>query len=229
MKTFAAIVLAGHLLGASASPLARRQPTETEKPQANRPKGYGPETTTITSTIGRNGTPRTTTLPAQPGETVTVLVYCPSGPETTPDTVITTTTYITDTKGFTSTLSGAGQTTTVVVGDPIDYITKTNFIPESEKPYTRTLTGDGPERTVEVGYPQKFVTNTITSGPVATTVTKAQPSGTAPGTVEVVLPTPDLSCNNQGLQYAVMKNETTTITPATPNTPTSKPRLSRRT
>lgn len=54
--------------------------------------------------------------------------------------------------------------------------------------------------TVLVGYVQSDVTTTITGSAAATTT--INPSGTIPGTIIVTVPTPDVNCNNIGVQFA---------------------------
>ena len=181
---------------------------------------------TSTTFLPSNGTAFTSTIPGnwrRPGtvivgyveslvtETITgpvatTVTVPPSG--TVPGTVVvetqpwvTATTYLDNGQPAYTTTVGFN----VTVGVPVGTITTTTFLDPTAAAFTSTIPALGPTSgTVLVGYVESIVTETIT-GSVAATTTIA-PSGTVTGTVIVTVPTPDISCNNQGIEWAVFNN-----------------------
>jgi hypothetical protein len=128
----------------------------------------------------------------------------------TPYPYVTTTSGSDQTATFTVTQRPTGSNT---VGSIIVYtkfvgptVVITSFF-TSGTTYTSTIDNSGTATdTILVGYLQTFVTTTTTSGTIPATNTIAQPSGTIPGTVQVVIATPVQNCGNQGVQYAIQTN-----------------------
>ncbi|KFZ02068.1 hypothetical protein V501_09672 [Pseudogymnoascus sp. VKM F-4519 (FW-2642)] len=137
------------------------------------------------------------------GSVATTYTVPPSG--TVPGTVVvesqpwqTATTYLDN--GESAYTSTAGFN--VTVGVSVGTVTTTTFLNPTATGFTTAIPAVGPTSgTVLIGYVQSVVTETITGATAATTT--IAPSGTVTGTVIITIPTPDVSCNNQGIQWAV--------------------------
>ncbi|ATZ51931.1 hypothetical protein BCIN_07g04770 [Botrytis cinerea B05.10] len=147
-------------------------------------------TITYTTTVSAYDSAYTSTISAVNSTPGTVIVA-------TPAPYVTSTIYLDNGESaYTSTIGGD-----VNIGVPVGTVTTTTFLPTDGVAFTSTVPAAGPTSgTVLVGYVQSDVTTTIT-GSVAATSTIA-PSGTIPGTIIVTVPTPDVNCNNIGVQFA---------------------------
>ncbi|KAF7901271.1 hypothetical protein EAF00_003492 [Botryotinia globosa] len=147
-------------------------------------------TITYTTTVSAYDSAYTSTISAENSTPGTVIVA-------TPAPFVTSTIYLDNGESaYTSTIGGD-----VNVGVPVGTVTTTTFLPTDGVAFTPTVPTAGPTSgTVLVGYVQSDITTTIT-GSVAATSTIA-PSGTIPGTMIVTVPTPDVNCNNIGVQFA---------------------------
>ncbi|KAF7887247.1 uncharacterized protein EAF02_003894 [Botrytis sinoallii] len=181
--------------------------------------GYLEPTVTTTKALSAYATGYTSIIPAKLLAAGTVIVGSPVP-------YVTSTTYLDDgSQAYTSTIGGTildaisvttiTYTTTVSAYDSAYTstisakklnawnctVTTTTFLPTGGIAFTSTVPAAGPTSgTVLVGYVQSDVTTTIT-GSVAATSTIA-PSGTIPGTIIITVPTPDVNCNNIGVQFA---------------------------
>lgn len=79
----------------------------------------------------------------------------------------------------------------------------TSYLPAGQTAYTTTLTA-GATDSIIVGKTITYVT-VFGQGSVGATQT-IQPSGTLPGTVSIIEPTPATTCGNTGVQYAIYTN-----------------------
>lgn len=181
---------------------------------------------TTTTFLPPNGTAFTSTVPGKWGRPGTVVVgYVESmvtktitGPVATTITVppsgTVPGTVVVETQPWTTAITyldngESAYTTTVgfnvTVGVPVGTVTSTTFLDPTATGFTSTIPAMGPTSgTVVVGYVQSVVTETITGSTAATTT--IAPSGTVTGTVIVTIPTPDISCNNQGIQWAIFNS-----------------------
>ncbi|TGO63462.1 hypothetical protein BOTNAR_0100g00220 [Botryotinia narcissicola] len=147
-------------------------------------------TINYTTTVSAYDSAYTSTISAENSTPGTVIVA-------TPAPFVTSTIYLDNGESaYTSTIGGD-----VNVGVPVGTVTTTTFLPTDGVAFTSTVPAAGPTSgTVLVGYVQSDITTSIT-GSMAATSTIA-PSGTIPGTIIITVPTPDVNCNNIGVQFA---------------------------
>ncbi|TGO55627.1 hypothetical protein BCON_0089g00230 [Botryotinia convoluta] len=147
-------------------------------------------TITYTTTVSAYDSAYTSTISAVNSTPGTVIVA-------TPAPYVTSTIYLDNGESaYTSTIGGD-----VNIGVPVGTVTTTTFLPTDCIAFTSAVPAAGSSSgTVLVGYVQSDVTTAIT-GSAATTSTIA-PSGTIPGTIIITIPTPDVNCNNIGVQSA---------------------------
>lgn len=100
-------------------------------------------------------------------------------------------------------------TVEIIVPSATDYATSTQFYTGTDvvtTAFTTTLASPGVSQgAIKVIAPNYGVT-TITSGTTGDTSILRRASGTSSGTVVVAIPTPDLSCDNHGIEYAIFSN-----------------------
>ncbi|KAF5874293.1 putative ca2+-modulated nonselective cation channel polycystin protein [Botrytis fragariae] len=147
-------------------------------------------TITYTTTVSAYDSAYTSTISAENSTPGTVIVA-------TPAPFVTSTIYLDNGESaYTSTIGGD-----VNFGVPVGTVTTTTFLPTDGIAFTSTVPAAGPSSgTVLVGYVQSDVTTTITGSAAATST--IAPSGTIPGTIIITVPTPDVNCNNIGVQFA---------------------------